>query len=695
MSAVNHSTILIPPRPDLVIRVAFAGNIVLPSDAAPLRARALDAVLELLARELITLPASPTQLSSAQCLTDYYASGSPLLRLITGLAEGSDVEATAALQRLTKSQDLTIPLHAAEVRTELAAVLGCNVADYRNSRPAAHQPVFDKLLQECAYVLALDGVYQAGPTGSSERKRLYRAQSTFLLRQADLLIAVADPQKVGEAGGTLETLRNSLLFGLPVVFIHSGTGHIHYFAPGTDPTPELEAFADSLEESAIANWHQPLAAWVRGTVDNLPYSEVVNGTASEYSLKEENQLLKEYFTTANVPLYNKLHTAEELPVRRASWLERRWQKFEGPFKLATSTTRQDRQLMTAYDLYRNRAADLSAHYAGRFRGTFITNYGLAILVAILVACSIIVLDYQVTHPGAEYPLVAALLEAGKLLIISVIFYHSYTANKNYWNDRAIDYRYLSERLMALRVLPVLGSFQPPSAGALHFASRVSRQSAVEWLFKAITRSIPPLPPDTPLTEIPVTPDTTLRVRLLTCNTQEGINKIKWWLDREVGYHAKNQHTMHGINSFLKRTVEVMGILSLAAVVANVVLLLTMVDWSSHLSGADKAHEAVHHEYLIPLLLLLTVVLPIIVVGLSGIRLQSEAHRLAERSVFLRRLLTKRQRELNELDQRLISGKKLLTLPNAAVLDMGEKIAADHVQEVTEWSVVYAKELLES
>lgn len=690
-----NSTINLPPRPDLVFRVAFTGNITIPAESALLRSQALDTVLGSLARELITLPTPPTQVSNAHCLTDYYASSPPLLRMVTGLAEGSDVEATDAFHRLAEGKNSVINSLAVTIRTEIAAVLGCNVADYRNSRPAAHRLTFDELVQECTYVLALDGVYQSGPAGSSERKRLYRAQSTFLLRHADLLIAVADPQKAGEAGGTLETLRKALLFGLPVVFIHSGTGHIHYFAPGTDPTPELEALAEPLEELRAVNWQQPLAAWVRGTIDNVPPDEVNDGTASDQLLKEENYLLKEYFTVAHTPLYNKVNTAEELPSRRASWLERRWQKFEGRFKSATSTTRQDRQLITPYDHYRNRAADLGSHYAGRFRGTFITNYGLAIVVAILVACSIIVLDYQATHPGAEYPLVAALLEAGKLLVIGIIFYHSYTANNNFWNDRAVDYRYLSERLMALRVLPVLGSFQPPSAVALHFASRVSRQSAVEWLFKAITRSVPPLPPDAPLTEIPVAPDNTLRVRLLTRDTKEGIKKIKWWLDREVGYHAKNQHTMHGINSFLKRSVVIMGGLSLAAVVVNVILLLTMVDWETHLSGAEKTHEATHHEYLVPLLLLLTVVLPIIVVGLSGIRLQSEAHRLTERSVFLRRLLTKRQREVNDLDQRLTSGKPLPTLPNAAVLDMGEKIAADHVQEVTEWSVVYAKELLES
>jgi hypothetical protein len=204
--------LLLIPRPTLVFRIAFAGNITLPAEAASLRAQALDAVLDVIVQQLAALPVPPLDIVKARQLTDYYAPALPTLRLVTGLAEGSDAEAAAALYRLADRQTGEHP-PTRPVRTELAAVLGCDVASYRESRPVSHWPTFDALLEKCAYVLSLDGHYQLGEAGAGERRQMYRAQSAFLLRHADLLIAAADPQQIGKAGGTIETMRQRYALG--------------------------------------------------------------------------------------------------------------------------------------------------------------------------------------------------------------------------------------------------------------------------------------------------------------------------------------------------------------------------------------------------------------------------------------------------------------------------------------------------
>ena len=89
-----------------------------------------------------------------------------------------------------------------------------------------------------------------------------------------------------------------------------------------------------------------------------------------------------------------------------------------------------------------------------------------------------------------FPVLLA-LAALKLWIVVFIFRSTHAAIHGEWNDRAVDYRYISERLRALYYLPLIGSFQPPAAAPAQYASRVVRQSAVDWLFDAIIRSVPP------------------------------------------------------------------------------------------------------------------------------------------------------------------------------------------------------------
>lgn len=58
----------------------------------------------------------------------------------------------------------------------------------------------------------------------------------------------------------------------------------------------------------------------------------------------------------------------------------------------------------------------------------------------------------------------------ELVLLIIISRNTRRANKEKWNDLAVDYRYLAERLRGMFYLPLAGSQQPPAAAPPQFAS---------------------------------------------------------------------------------------------------------------------------------------------------------------------------------------------------------------------------------
>ena len=195
--------------------------------------------------------------------------------------------------------------------------------------------------------------------------------------------------------------------------------------------------------------------------------------------------------------------------------------------------------------YRTRARDLSHHHAGQSRGAFLLNDILSTIAVLLATVSLALIgasghtpmvkerhdllrassileadsapaaavptnrgprvppnweagvkpsaDTQ-TVPGENNPWmppVLICLAAIKLALLIFIKVNTRLANAGRWNERAIDNRYFAERLRNLEFLPRLGSLRVPSPGRPQLASRIFRQSTVDWLFEAITRTVNP------------------------------------------------------------------------------------------------------------------------------------------------------------------------------------------------------------
>ncbi|WP_295888800.1 hypothetical protein [uncultured Thiohalocapsa sp.] len=797
---------VLPARPRAVLRIGFAGRRELePAEEARLE-EALVRVFTLLGHRLAALtPGVPVVDAAVTKVADFFATGEPpLLRVVTGLCEGADAAAARALEQvcIRPNDGSDAPPEACLAR-RLAAVLPFAVDAYRTSRKQDFRDEFDAQAARCEYIQVLDGRWEKpedGPDfdpddpldkarrnlGRRRRRKGYRAQSALLLRHADLLVAAADPDAEGKAGGTLETMARALAFELPVLFVHTGDCSVRLVEPdmsldtalGEAPIPEddLPAVLGRLVSGLVAGPDLPQA-----TIDG----------AAPHAAAPGRGLLTEYFRGADLP--PRRRWGPRRGERRVGFREFCWNAFRRRFEdlphdrprglahwLGLTAAGGPRQAVCTSDFdeasspffpYRDRARQLNYHHGGRYRGAFVLAYALTVLAVLLASLSLVVLGMAndeheqsdtakliqtLGSPAATAPDAAAAmprdsgaggddpdrrrrllwlliaLAAAKLATVMILAHNTRQANAGRWNDFAVDYRYLAERLRTMTYLPLAGSLKPPAAAPQGYASRATRQSAVDWLFDAIVRSVDP----------------TVFCRRETLPTHDGRGKLElcvWrpdplraldilrrdWTAGQVAYHAKNAGTMHRIEAFT----DVLGRGVGLAVILIVVLDLALV--GAKVSGWLPPWGQGLERLAAPWLMVLAALLPAAVAALSGLKFQSECHRLAERSEHLRRLLggpppprpdpavapglgeplrraiarRRQPRHLVQTTTHPAHGRhagvtrlaaRAANCRAAADDDIGgwtletlhaaERIAGDTVQEVAEWSVLYSKEV---
>jgi len=708
----------LPPRPRVVLRVGFAGRRSLSAEEETRLESALRSVFQTLGRRLAAIaPGVPVDAGKEPKVSEFYGRECPLLRLVTGLCEGADAVAARVLEEVSIAPDgpAAPGKETRCLEAELAAVIPFDVETYRSSRPTVFQREFDKQLARCAYVCALDGIYDkpAPDTCSAKnrRARAYRAQAAVLLRQCDLLVAATDPEDAGKAGGTIETIREAMAFELPVVLIHTGTGDVHLIEPEED-LPSLlaqKAPSPSDREDRLSFWVTQLTTAADASLDS-----------SAGGRGRRESFLVEFFDRPAMPPRN-----ARTKKRKKSLREKIWSWFESLFR--SGVRPKSDPSLAPYLVYRRRATDLNYHYSGLYRGAFLLNYFLAIAAVTLAAVSLVLLgiaayadsggeivplagpsERQAAHPEAAtnpavWLLPTLLLSAvAKVILLSYIAHNTRSANREGWNDRAVDYRYLAERLRGMYYLPRAGSHQPPGAAPPRFASRAVRQSAADWLFEATVRSVSPA--DLPFARPAVVPTYDGRgnvsvKKLLTYDPLEITKSVRdEWITEQQKYHDGNALTMRAMHGVMERAGEFLS--GAVIVVVGIDLILVGGEWLHLLPGPWERWT----RPATPWLIFVSAILPAVVASLNGIRFQSECLRLAERSAVMKTLLlggTPAGREgrwklANNLAGLIDAAKRApATDPGCwshDALRLTERVAADFVEETAEWSVLYAKEI---
>lgn len=264
-----------PSLPRLVLRVGFAGNKDLPDNECVQLKETLERIFKIFGDALTNIAPNDRRNRDYRSFSDFFSCERPLLRLITGLCEGADTSAWKALKEIDTTSDSDN--ESRRFDTELAAVLPFDVETYRQCRDKSFHNEFNEQLNDCSWIQVLDGIYDKPDDSElnqlafeiekknrqdlakNRRARAYRAQSEFLLRHSDILIAAVNPNaNKDKPGGTMETIRSALMFGLPVILINPGkeSNNVLMIDPGNpnenlnsvlvEPAPNFEEYRAKL-----------------------------------------------------------------------------------------------------------------------------------------------------------------------------------------------------------------------------------------------------------------------------------------------------------------------------------------------------------------------------------------------------------------------------------------------------------------
>ncbi|MCB1804955.1 MAG: hypothetical protein KDJ99_07340 [Candidatus Competibacteraceae bacterium] len=698
-----------PARPDIVLRVALSGKRDLSkAEPAQLKTRLHD-VFQVLNQSLASLRDETQQTNT---VAHYYADSQPRLRLISGLADGAD---QLAMQTFLAQTSESIDL-------ELAAVLPFDVQTYRDHSPIENKALFDELLTQCAYVLELDGRYLPDPKSEDTaarnfakhcRARAYRAQGTLLLRQCDLLIAIDDYQDEGRVGGTRETIRHALARGIPVLYLALDQPDIVLL----HSPAELENVLLPVDSAGTNDWREDLQQQVARLLAD-PQATLHNRRLHRDNSTlnaDERAFLEEYFEQTNSAAVHPATPEQEprsgfrqfafrigIPWR---WVKTRygrfnrfidqqldccrpnlWQHFNRRFQNneSESAPAKGDPTLEPFSTYRKRAASLSRQYSSQYRGAFLLNYVLALVAVIMAVGSLIVMLWPDHDLTKWHYLTLFVLGGVKFTAVLLIYRNTHAANHGHWNDKAIDYRYLAERLRAMLYLPQLGCLQPPAPSTPQYASRVLQQSVVDWLFQAIVRQVPP---QHVLTAKHAQPP------LLHAQPTEVLQDLRQrWLQSQSTYHRANAKT----NARMSRALESWG-----ARLSKLVIWIVLGDLLILLIKAFHWYASCYEGLLFlagVLALFLAAVIPAAVASLNGIQAQSECRRLADRSEVMSMLLASldhdAERLLKAIEQHHTQAERDPGSWLSESLEVAESCARIMVEEVAEWSVLYAKDVPE-
>ena len=449
-----------PPRPDIAWRVGVTGKRVLADAAiAPLRAGVTE-VLTLLRDEVTRLVQTP---EAAACNTAH----PPAFRVLSPLAEGADqLVAEAAL-----------PLG-----YRLEAPLPFAQADYEADFPAT-VATFRALLAQAAHKLELDGGRGDDETSS------YEAVGRYVVRNADLLIAIWDGRPAAGRGGTGDIVRFALRAGVPVWWLPAdGAG-----SPRLLRTPHDLRDPQGAPAGGAAN--QALRTLLLRTVPPPPAPPPHAHGALGHGVHAVCWLFGYHPT----PLQHYLHEAGRAPAK----LWRTYARFMD--RLASHLPSPSEAMLAPDGVIENYwhalyiPADLlSQAYGDRYRSSYLLIFALAFVAVI---CAVF---------GLAFHAIALPFTMLELLVLAAIGGLVVGNHFLRWHERWIAYRLLSELCRKQQALAPLGWSLPnwevdrlavdgmldePKAAAPRHSGpprhvALPRDAWVAWYFTAARRAAP-------------------------------------------------------------------------------------------------------------------------------------------------------------------------------------------------------------
>lgn len=633
-----------PPRPRLTLRVGISGKRAIPPDKEKDVRAALSDAFEAIGLFLVGCQAKHEGV---------WSSDPPLLRIISGMAEGADqIAAEIAVARAHRK----IP-HDDKVETRLAAILPFPRDDFtkdfrqdpndhdgsktRNAEEFAKTTLhFEELLREATKEAVLEIDDEAS---YQDRNFGYAALRDTLLEHSDVLIAVSD-DKDGGTGGTVDVIRIAMREGIPVIKIAVESGEFCLMQPA-DPDAVVQAPKEDEAFEPRKQLPEKLARILRLIVEPpiAPRQETHDGPRSgrkrlEQYLHEEfkpvwfGRIFKA-FRDALIAWPRRARARRcrlamkafigslksyriETPGEKISEL---WpaERGEVPFVVDSN----NKEFFRIHVIRHAWADTLSVRYADATRSSYIA---IAFLGAMAVLVGLVALFPQDEAHSLIAKVVALFCEATILWLVGVLFFGP--AHHGLWHERMVEYRALAELLRHQRFVYALGA----SDRLERTADRTWREpdAWVGWYVRATMREL-----GFPSAVL----SSDYRHRLMEAFQREELEGQREYNKRVAARFITIDERLSFIVQRLWR-----GTIYLA--IFGAVLLVALFQIEHHkLWGHEYAAQALHIAK--PGLTLLMAFIPACIAAIHGIRFQMEFQNTAERAATT-------ERELGQLAESL-------------------------------------------
>jgi hypothetical protein len=557
------------------------------------------------------------------------------LQLLSGLADGAD---QIVSDIFIKGEDTVAAggdqATAQPYRTDrlLGAVLPFPLLEYIKTIQNKH--LFQTLYDHASYRLHLDGRHDGG--NAANQKDAYRQQARVLPRLCDIFLAAVEKEEEGQKGGTKEAIHAALLSGKPVILLNLKDLRFYFYR--------------STEE------------WFFQTAIPLTTVEIAHACARLYQ--------KDIFLSNDAEPKDIIFF-----LRRAIW--NRYDRFFHKNSAAGSTGEEaaialNNPLFYQLEAERKKASESSKYFMFQYRGGYLLNYFLAI-TAIFIAVNTSTLHFfklENHFPGAGFTegllLSLALIKVG---IILLIIRNTQKINQHQYNSKAIKFRYAAERLRVISFFSLFGVLKIPRPFVGNHIDPHLKDYEGEALYRRI------------ISDIMI--QSRINIEIGKEYILETTRFIRdQWLAGQVTYYEKDRKKMKKMDRKLVSIPEWLGKLVLIIVIAEILEFLLPP------SIRDKPFVKLCIDFIIPVLIALTILLPGIITTINSMHFQTEAKRLAFRNdIMFHQLslisarLDKKLDEMTETD----NGSELLD-----ILLLLSEAASLTTDEVAEWTMIYEK-----
>jgi hypothetical protein len=632
-----------PPRARLAFRVGVVGhrpNRLPQSSEGILTIRArLEAILDAVVQSV--------EAFSGTGRAALYSPAPAIFRALSSLADGTDqLFAEAALG---KQFELCVPLPfpLAEFEKDFTAQ-----SDVEGS--SAHQ-TFKSLLDRASNASKLT-LFELDGARDNEAEA-YRAAGKIILNQSDLLVAVWDGEPAQGRGGTLDTLREAVSFGVPVVCIDAGSPHGWMLISRVD---DLEASKARFNTDA-----ETLPRVVKGIVENeLAIPQPKLSHTESRNPRDQSAVLADTYFGERRPNFNFFilwrifydlvgdHRLRIPPLRIAPFDQKR----SGEWTDDADASSNGKRSVVAWindHLWRHFAwADgLATYYADAHRSSFLATSFLA-AAAVFAALGPVALAVESSRSEIMWILLEATILTFLLITIG-------RAKAGRWHQRRLEYRMLAEWLRLLRLLLPLGGGRPLPRTPAHLAVYGDpMRSWMYWQLRAVAREA----------GIPSASCTLDYAAICLLNLRKTIGDE---LQGQAFFHRVTTRRYQRISTSLHRGTTMLLWLTIACIALN---------FGFQLSRATIEHSGVP----LNLLLFAAAGFPALSAALANINNQGEFARLAKRAHAMSDAFGDFRKQIRQKLTRLRSDNP----PSMAeITELASEMASSMVEEVADWRIV--------